>query len=123
LLVPRLPAARLGPLEKGEGVISSLSFPRLGLEAPRGVNFKEAFAVEHRRLAVAAALPPSDVTLLGIYPAIPIAAIRRLVVEKEGRLLRLWLKPEVWWGKRSPQRITLLIGRQISTGKMLQAAG
>ncbi len=123
LRVPRLPAARLGAARAGELALSQIPLTRRGLEAPRGVLLFQAFAAEHQRLAETAGLPLSDVDLLGVYPAIPIIAVRRLVVEDEGRRLRLWLKPESWWGRPSPRRITLLVGRQISSGKMLQAAG
>ena len=119
----RLPGARLGAARTGEMALSRVPLLRRGLEAPRGVLPAIAFASEQRRLAETARLPLSDVALLGVYPAIPIIAVRRLVVEEEGRLLRLWLKPESWWGRSPPRRITLLVGRQISTGKMLQAAG
>ncbi len=123
LRVPRLPAVRLGPARTGEVALSQIPLLRRGLQAPIGVPLSAAFSAEHKRLAETAGLPLSDVTLLGVYPAIPIIAVRRLVVEDEGRLLRLWLKPESWWGRPPPRRITLLIGRQSSTGKMLQAAG
>jgi len=96
---------------------------RRGLQSPVGVPLSTLFSAEHRCLAETVGLPLSDVTLLGVYPAIPIIAVRRLVVEDEGRQLRLWLKPESWWGCPPPRRITLLIGRQSSTGKMLQASG
>lgn len=123
LLVPRRSAARLGPVRTGELALSRIPLRRRGLQSPVGVPLSTLFAAEHRCLAETAGLPLSDVTLLGVYPAIPIIAVRRLVVEDEGRQLRLWLKPESWWGCPPPRRITLLIGRQSSTGKMLQASG
>jgi hypothetical protein len=123
LIVPRRPAARLGPVRTGEVALSRIPLLRRGLQSPVGVPLSTFFSAEHRCLAETAGLPLSDVTLLGVYPAIPIIAVRRLVVEDEGRQLRLWLKPESWWGRPPPRRITLLIGRQSSTGKMLQASG
>lgn len=78
-------------------------------------------AAEHR-LAETVHLRREEITLLGVYPDIPILAVERIVVEDEGRRLRLWLKPEVLRGRTAPHQITLLVGRQISTGKMLQAA-
>lgn len=123
LRVPRLPGARIGPARTGESTLSRVALIRRGREAPIGIPMPVAFPAEHRRLAETAGLPPIDVALLGIFPGVPIIAVRRLVVEDEGRRLRLWLKPEAWWGRPSPSRITLLVGRQVSTGKMLQAAG
>jgi hypothetical protein len=87
----------------------------------RGKAFGEA-AAEQRRLAETVHLRPEEITLLGIYPDVPILAVERIVVEDEGRQLRLWLKPEVLRSRSASHRITLLVGRQISTGKMLQAA-
>lgn len=75
-----------------------------------------------RRLAETVHLGPDEVTLLGVYPDVPILAVERIVVEDEGRQLRLWLKPDVLRGRSGSHRITLLVGRQTATGKMLQAA-
>lgn len=77
---------------------------------------------ERRRLAETAHVAPEEVTLLGVYPDVPILAVERIVVEDEGRRLKLWLRPEVLRGRSGTHRITLLVGRQTATGKMLQAA-
>ncbi len=77
---------------------------------------------ERRRLAETAHLGAEDITLLGVYPDVPILAVERIVVEDEGRRLKLWLKPDVLRGRSGSHRITLLVGRQTATGKMLQAA-
>ncbi len=77
---------------------------------------------ERRRLAETVSLAPDEVTLLGVYPDVPILAVERIVVEDEGRRLKVWLKPEVLRGRSGAHRITLLVGRQAATGKMLQAA-
>lgn len=87
----------------------------------RGKAFSEASA-ERRRLAETAHLGPDEVVLLGVYPDVPILAVERIVVEDEGRRLRLWLKPDVLRSRSGSHRITLLVGRQVSNGKMLQAA-
>ncbi len=87
----------------------------------RGKAFGEASA-ERRRLAETAQLGPDEVVLLGVYPDVPILAVERIVVEDEGRRLRLWLKPDVLRSRSGSHRITLLVGRQVSNGKMLQAA-
>lgn len=120
LALPRVsgPRVRAG----GDGVLSRIALTRRGREAPPDVPFARAFGAEERRLAESAQLPPEDVTLLGIYPGVPILAVSRIVVADEGRSLRLWLKPEVLRGRRDARLITLLVGRQVSSGRMLQAA-
>ncbi len=118
--IPRLPAPRVR--WGGDSVLSRMALTRRGREAPPGVPPELAFASERRRLAEAVGVPGADVTLLGVYPGVPILAVSRLVVEEEGQRLRLWLKPEVLRGRGSGRLITLLVGRRISDGKMLQAA-
>ena len=120
LRLPRVPDPRVR--QGGDAVLSRIALMRRGLEPPPGVPFALAFALEEHRLAEAAHLPPEDVTLLGIYPGVPILAVSRLVVAGEGRWLRLWLKPDVLRGRNGTRLITLLVGRQTSSGKMLQTA-
>jgi len=120
LRLPRVPAPRVR--WGGDAVLSRIALTRRGLEPPLGVLFALAFGAEERRLAEAAHLPLEDVTLLGIYPGVPILAISRIVVADEGRLLCLWLKPDVLRGRNGTRLITLLVGRQTSSGKMLQAS-
>lgn len=106
----------------GDAVLSRMAVTRLGREAPPEVPFSLAFPAEALRLAQAASLPADDVILLGVYPGVPLLAVSRIVVLDEGRRLRLWLKPEVLRGRNGGRLITLLMGRQTSSGKMLQAA-
>ena len=115
---------RLSPTVRatGEGILSRIALTRRCREAPPYVPEALAFESERRRLAETAGLPAEEVTLLGVYPGVPILAVRRLVVEDEGRRLRLWLKPEALRGKRALRLITLLVGRRVADGKMLQAA-
>ena len=115
---PAAPRVRWG----GDAVLSRVALSRGGRETPAGTSPDAAFASERRRLAEAAGLPLLDVTLLGVYEHVPILAVSRIVVEDEGRRLRLWLKPDVLRDKRTSRRITLLVGRRVSDGKMLQAA-
>ena len=120
LRLPRVPAPRIH--RGADAVMARISLTRRGLEAPPGIPFVQAFAAEERRLAESASLPPGDAVLLGVYPGVPILAVSRIVVADEGRSLRLWLKPDVLRGRGGTRLITLLVGRQPSTGKMLQAA-
>ena len=102
----------------GDSVLRRMPVTRRSKEA----GMAASLTAERRRLAETAHLETTEVELLGVYPDVPILAVERIVVEDEGRQLRLWLKPEVLRGRSAPHRITLLVGRQISTGKMLQAA-
>jgi len=120
LRFPRAPNPRIH--WGGDAILSRIALTRRGLEPPPDVPFALAFGAEERRLAEAAHLPPGDVILLGIYPGVPILAVSRIVVADEGRLLRLWLKPDVLRGRNGTRLITLLVGRQTSSGKMLQTA-
>ena len=120
LRLPRPPAPRVR--WGGDEVLSRISLTRRGLEPPPGVLFAQAFGAEERRLAEAAHLSLDDVTLLGVYPGVPILAVSRIVVADKGRSLRLWLKPDVLRGRGGTRLITLLVGRQVSSGKMLQVA-
>ena len=113
LRLPRIPDPRVR--WGGDSVLRRMPITRRGRPP-------EDSAAGQRRLAETVQAGPDDVTLLGVYPNIPILAVERMVVEEEGRRLRLWLKPEVLRGRAASHRITLLVGRQISTGKMLQAA-
>ncbi len=113
LRLPRLdsPRVRWG----GESVLRRMPLTRQSRPVGGGLG-------ERRRLAETAHLSADEVTLLGVYPDVPILAVERIVVEDEGRRLKLWLKPDVLRGRSGSHRITLLVGRQTATGKMLQAA-
>jgi len=120
LRVPRLPVPRvcLG----GDDVLIRMDLTRRCRETPPNMTPNQAFPAERHRLAKAAALPPEEVTLLGVYPGVPILAVSRLIVEEEGLRLRLWLKPAALRAKGGGRVITLLVGRRVADGKMLQAA-
>lgn len=120
LRLPRAPTPRVR--WGGDAILSRIALTRRGLEPPPDVPFALAFGAQERRLAEAAHLPVEDVTLLGVYPGVPILAVSRIVVAGEGRLLRLWLRPDVLRGRNGTRLITLLVGRQTSSGKMLQVA-
>ena len=115
---PTGPTVRWG----GDSVLERMPLTRRGRAAPEGMTAGQAFAAEHRRLAEALALPPGDVVLLGVFPGVPILAVRRILVADDGQSLRLWLKPDVVRARTKLRFITLLVGRQVSSGRMLQAA-
>lgn len=118
----RLPRVAVPRVRVGDDtVLGRMPLSRLGLMPPDGTPFASAFVSQSLRLAEAVQAAPDDVLLLGIYPGVPILAVRRIVVAEEGRTLRLWLKPEVLRGRNGTKLITLLVGRRISSGKMLQA--
>lgn len=120
LKIPRPP----GPTVRwgGDSVLERMPLTRRGLAVPPGVEAEEAFAAEHRRLAEAMSVPLGDVRLLGVFPGVPILAVRRILVADDGQSLRLWLKPDVVRARTKLRFITLLVGRQVSSGRMLQAA-
>lgn len=115
---PASPTIRWG----GDSVLERMPLTRRGLAPPPGMPAEEAFAAEHRRLAEAMSLPLGDVRLLGVFPGVPILAVRRILVADDGQSLRLWLKPDVVRARTKLRFITLLVGRQVSSGRMLQAA-
>ena len=117
LRLPRVAAPRVH--RGSDAVLARMPLLRAGLQPPPGVPLAVAFAGPQARLAEAAQVPPEDVLLLGLYPGVPILAVRRIVVTDAGLLL--WLKPEVLRERNGSRRITLLVGRRVSTGKMLQA--
>ena len=119
LRLPRVAAPRV--IWGGDSVLSRIALTRRCRESPPEVPFALAFGAEEKRLAEATQLPPSDVTLLGVYPGVPLLAVSRIVVADGGRSLHLWLKPEVLRARSAPRLITLLVGRQVSSGKILQA--
>ncbi len=115
---PASPTVRWG----GDSVLERMPLTRRGLAPPPGTSAAEAFPAEHRRLAEAMNLPPADVRLLGVFPGVPILAVRRILVADDGQSLRLWLKADVVRARTKLRFITLLVGRQVSSGRMLQAA-
>ena len=76
LRLPRLTAPRI--LWGGDAVLSRIALTRLCREAPLDVPFALAFGAEERRLAEATQLPSGDVTLLGVYPGVPLLAVSRI---------------------------------------------
>lgn len=83
----------------------------------------EGFVAERAHLSAVSGVPVADVALIGVYPQVPLAAVGQLAVADEGRLLRLWLKPSAGGPKppSTPKLVTVIFGRQRSTGKSLQA--
>lgn len=81
---------------------------------------ENAFEPERARLAAAAQVPLDDVLLTGVFPRIPISAIRSLALGEGGAVLQFWFKPEALGGP-PPRRVTLLLGRLRSTGALVRA--
>jgi hypothetical protein len=86
--------------------------------AMRGAGLQMAQLV---RLADAANIPVDRVALIGIFPNIPVAVVSRMSVEGSAGELRIWLRPGAA-GLSGPQKlITLIVGRNTTTGKTIQA--
>lgn len=81
------------------------------------------FAAERAHLAAASGVPVEDVALVGVYPHVPLAAVGQLAVGDEGGCLRIWLKSSAIGPKpvTSVKLVTVVFGRQRSTGRTLQA--
>ena len=83
----------------------------------------EGFAAERAHLASVSGVSVDDVALVGVFPRVPLAAVGQLAVGDGGNCLRIWLKsgalgPKAVAGTRS---VTIIFGRQRSTGRTLQA--
>jgi len=79
----------------------------------------EAFGLERQRLSTASGVPLDDLMLIGVFPRVPVTAISRIALEGDG-LLSVWLKPELLGSPTTLKWRTVVLGRQRSTGKMLQ---
>nr|MDQ2688185.1 hypothetical protein [Armatimonadota bacterium] len=104
------------------------SFPALGRMAEIPMTrarlvSDEGFAAERAHLSAVSHVPVADVVLIGVYPQVPLAAVGQLAVVDEGRVLRIWLKPSALGPKplAASKLVTVIFGRQRSTGKSLQA--
>lgn len=83
----------------------------------RGAGLNTA---ERERLAAAAKTSLENVALIGLFRNVPVTAVSRLSVEEEAAELSIWLKPEAVGAPAAPLMVSLLIGRDIATGKMIQ---
>ena len=107
-----------GRVRSAPSVLAEVPLTRARRASPPGVPAAEAFAPERLRLAQSSGVSEEDIVLLGVFPQVPVAAVRRLALE-EGGALSLWLKPEALAAAaagKSPRLATLIVGRQRSTG-------
>ncbi len=114
-------AARVRP---GLAACAQVPLIRMRRPPPPDLSVAQAFAAERHRLAQASGADLGDVILLGVYPQVPVAAVRRLALGDDGRSLSLWLRPEALSAVaagRPPRLATLILGRLRSTGRMIQA--
>lgn len=83
----------------------------------------EGFVAERAHLAAASGVPVADVALVGVFSSVPVAAVGHLAVAEGGERLRIWLKGDALGPKRTPgpKLVTVVLGRQRSTGRTLQA--
>ena len=113
-------------VRSGMAACAETPLVRVRRAPPPGQRDAQAFAAERRQLARSAQSELDDVMLLGVYPMVPVAAVRRLALDEDGRALSLWLKPEALSAAlagREPRLVTLIVGRLRSTGRMIQAVG
>ncbi len=114
---------RLAPARTQSGLAPMLRVPLVcrRLSAPSGVSAAEAFAPERRLLASAAGVTETDVALIGVFPHVPIGATHRLSLGPDGTTLQILIRPEAARSGARGAPVTVVLGRQRSTGKMLQA--
>jgi hypothetical protein len=116
------PRWKIGSIRTQSSLGAAMQVPmtRQRLVAPAGISPDVAFGAERRALAQAAGAEDSDVTLLGIFPRVPLGAVKKLTMAPDGAELEIWLKPEAAGRSVATKAATVLLGRQRSTGKMLQ---
>lgn len=104
-------------------ILARVPIFRDALASPPGQEPGEAFAAERRQLAASAQIEEADVLLLGVFPQVPLAMVEKLAVIAEGRSrLQIWLQPAALVaGPRGVKLATIILGRQRSTGRTLQA--
>lgn len=109
---------RGGRVRPGPSILANIPLTRRRLSEP-----EEDFDRARALLATVGGVPEPDVMLIGVFPQVPLAAVERLALADEGAGLRIWLKPEALGPRRTggPKLVTVVFGRQRSTGKMLQA--
>jgi hypothetical protein len=91
---------------------------RRSMTAARGVGLNTA---ERERLATTAGIPVDSVVLIGVFPNIPVTAVSRMSVEGAAGALKIWLRPDAASSSVHPKMLTLIVGRNATTGKMIQA--
>lgn len=101
-------------------VLAHVPLRREARPARVGAAAAEAFEPERRRLSASSGVPLEDLLLIGVFPRIPVTAINRIALEADGSL-SVWLRPEALVSPGTLKWLTVILGRQRSTGKMLQA--
>lgn len=74
---------------------------------------------ERERLAAAGKTSLEKIVLIGLFRNVPVTAVSRLSVEEDTATLSIWLRPEAA-AAAPPKLVSLLIGRDTGTGKMIQ---
>jgi hypothetical protein len=105
----------------GKAAILRMPMTRERISVPYGTNPALAFTAERAMLAAGAGVPKADVALIGVFPRVPLEAVQRLSVAPGGTALNIWVKPELAGRARPVATVTVVLGRQRSTGKTLQA--
>lgn len=125
LLSSRVDCRRLGSrltLRGGRTVSALARLAEIPMTRQRLAS-EDGFAAERAHLAFVSGVPVEDVALVGVFLHVPLGAVGRLAVGDEGNCLRIWLKADALGPKRTPgpKLVTIVLGRQRSTGKTLQA--
>jgi hypothetical protein len=75
---------------------------------------------EREKLAAASKSALENIVLIGLFRNVPVTAVSRLSVEEGAAELSIWLRPEAADAVTPPKLVSLLIGRDKNTGKMIQ---
>jgi hypothetical protein len=105
------------------GVLARVPIIRESMASPPGQSPHEAFAAARLQLASAPHISESDVVLVGLFPQVPLNMVQKLsVIVDGGAKLQIWLKPDaIRNGPGGAKLATIILGRQRSTGRTLQA--
>lgn len=73
------------------------------------------------RLAKQGKCEVTDIQYLASFNGIPIGVVERLSVHELGKTVEIWLKAEALKGQSPTRVVTLIVGRNLKTNKLVQA--
>lgn len=114
------PAWKIPPTRVKSSLVSALRVPLICDCLNPGATGLQALLPERRLLAAASGVLEADTLLIGVFPHVPLGAVQRLSMSPDGRGLEVWLKPEAAGRMAVHKTVTVVLGRQRSTGRILQ---
>ncbi len=114
-----------GPPQIGARLDRITRVPLLRRRRPGEQGAEGAAGLEdaHQALAAASGTAREEITLLAVFPHVPLTLVQQMAVTPDGEWLRLWLRPDLLasgagW---TAVRVTMVLGRQKRTGETLRA--